>query len=268
MQDQTSPQSFANELKRNDYKQYIASLFAPVDERDQIITIFLFENDIEQIYFKASSEMARNIRYKWWEEALDEIANGGPAKSPLLEQIKTHKIDTRALKEIISFYEKVATIGYCQTGEEIVGIFNSNKKSLELICQAMGENQPSDLLWSLHRISFISNSLLKYFSIIDGSHLIPISLEIADQYSYNFDLIKDQANNDKLKEIVKLLCVDLFNELNEVSSKLENKSRFLKAFIYSIKHSLNLLKTQGYDLKIKPQYNKFTFLLKILVSSI
>lgn len=267
MQDLTSLLILTKELKQNNYKQYITSLFAHPKTRDAIITILLFENEISQIAFKAPGDLARSIRYKWWENALDELSSGMPAKSPLLERINLLQIDPVKLKITIRLFEEIASRGLCETQGDIKQIFLQNTCPLELICKLSGDSILQTELATIYRISFITQSLLDYFSLIDSSYLKPFSLELIEQFSYNPDLIRDKANNDKLKSLVKMLCINLLNELNEIDLGLRNKSKLLKAYIYSVRHCLDLLKKQNYDLRIKQRYNKFIFLLRIFASS-
>ena len=96
---------FQNELKSLSPIYYAASLFAPSDKRDALMTLYRFDAEIKRIPSLVSEQMLGEIRLVWWQEALRgeraEEARLNPLADAILDVIANDKLPLSAMLQLI-----------------------------------------------------------------------------------------------------------------------------------------------------------------------
>ena len=72
-------------LREKDRDLYLCSLFAPVQARNAIMALYAFNAEITINRKSFDEPMVRQIRLKWWFDALAGVFAGAPAHHPVLE---------------------------------------------------------------------------------------------------------------------------------------------------------------------------------------
>ena len=75
----------ADVLREKDRDLYLCSLFAPVHARNAIMALYAFNAEITITRKSFDEPMVRQIRLKWWFDALAGVFAGAPAHHPVLE---------------------------------------------------------------------------------------------------------------------------------------------------------------------------------------
>jgi hypothetical protein len=254
-------QHYRDELKQKDYKNFIASLFAPLEIRNIIHTIILFDNEISEIALKTSEPIAKAVRYQWWRDALIQVKKDAIAQSPLLYNIMEYEIDICALDKILSLHQAIGESGFLEDNNAIDNLFLFHTNALELIGQLTDQYTTPIDFKSLYKIAFMTKALLNYFKLLDHNLLKPFTQSQINQYQYNPDIIHNPANNHKLSLIAHSTHQRLTDELEKIIRNIDKPSRFLKAYIYNIKYQLSLLKKHDCDLQKQYEFSKLRYLL-------
>lgn len=94
-----------DDLKRNSPLHYAATLFAPEDKRDALITLYAFDYEIKRIPSLVSEPMLGEIRLQWWREALNgersEEARMNPLASAVLDIISRYGLPLSGFNHLI-----------------------------------------------------------------------------------------------------------------------------------------------------------------------
>lgn len=76
--------------RRHDRDRYLASLLLPAPYREHAFTLIAFNAELARIPSLVSDEMIGHIRFAWWREALQELADGKPSRGhPVLQALGT-----------------------------------------------------------------------------------------------------------------------------------------------------------------------------------
>jgi NADH dehydrogenase [ubiquinone] 1 alpha subcomplex assembly factor 6 len=69
--------------------RYLATLFAPSAARPALFGLYAFDHEITKVRHVVSQPIAGLIRFQWWRDALDAIAEGRPAPAhPIAEALQ------------------------------------------------------------------------------------------------------------------------------------------------------------------------------------
>jgi NADH dehydrogenase [ubiquinone] 1 alpha subcomplex assembly factor 6 len=69
--------------------RYLATLFAPSHVRPALFGLYAFDHEITKVRHVVSQPIAGLIRFQWWRDALDAIAEGRPAPAhPIAEALQ------------------------------------------------------------------------------------------------------------------------------------------------------------------------------------
>ena len=98
-------------LREKDRDLYLCSLFAPVQARSAIMALYAFNAEITITRKSFDEPMVRQIRLKWWVDALAGVFAGAPAHHPVLELlaevvplgIKRHVLEYLIEAEVAKF---------------------------------------------------------------------------------------------------------------------------------------------------------------------
>lgn len=98
----------ANEVYRFDRDRFLCLLFAPADRREQLFTLFAFNQEISKIRASVSEPQLGRIRLQWWRDLIDEAYEGsntedrGGIAGALVTLIKTEKPPKEMLHRILN----------------------------------------------------------------------------------------------------------------------------------------------------------------------
>lgn len=96
-----------NELKRNRYPYYLYVMIAPLELRAALTTILSLEWELEQIPRKVSEPLLGQIRFAWWQEALEMLEAGDcPRAHPVIEAVNENKDSLPLLKQRLAFHQQ------------------------------------------------------------------------------------------------------------------------------------------------------------------
>jgi phytoene synthase len=98
--------SHCAELVRNaDRDRYIATLFAPVHNRDALYALYAFNAEIAHVRDRAREAAPGEIRLQWWREVLQgerhDEAMASPVAASLLDTIERHRLPVNAMLALL-----------------------------------------------------------------------------------------------------------------------------------------------------------------------
>ncbi len=95
----------ANLVREADRDRYLATLFAPAEHRDALLSLYAFNVEIARVRDLAREPMPGEIRLQWWREALagerDTEAEAHPVASALRETLPPYGLSTDPLQALI-----------------------------------------------------------------------------------------------------------------------------------------------------------------------
>ncbi|PKR54306.1 phytoene/squalene synthase family protein [Thalassospira marina] len=77
----------ADYVRRNDKDRFLCALFAPVEKREDLFTLYAFNQEISKTREMVSEAMLGQIRLQWWRDALADIAKGEVRKHEVVEPL-------------------------------------------------------------------------------------------------------------------------------------------------------------------------------------
>ncbi len=88
--------------RRHDPDRFLCALFAPPEKREALFTLIAFNHELARAREAASNPMIALIRMTWWREAVEQAAQGAPARqhevaSPLHAAIRAGELDAPSL---------------------------------------------------------------------------------------------------------------------------------------------------------------------------
>lgn len=95
-----------DDLKHNSPLHYAATLFAPENKRDALISLYSFDYEIKRIPSLVSEPMLGEIRLQWWREALDgersDEARMNPLASAVLDIIAQYVLPLSGFNHLLN----------------------------------------------------------------------------------------------------------------------------------------------------------------------
>lgn len=78
----STPLSYESELVRSlNRDHFLLSLFVPEPHRQQLLALYAFDAELAHVRSAVTEEINGHIRFAWWQESLDGIANGKPPRA-------------------------------------------------------------------------------------------------------------------------------------------------------------------------------------------
>lgn len=75
-------------IRTRNRDRFLASLFVPQEKRDALLAVYALEEELKQVHCAVNEEIMGEIRYAWWQEALDEMVAGKtPRAHPVLQAL-------------------------------------------------------------------------------------------------------------------------------------------------------------------------------------
>src|SRR5579863_8876861 len=98
--------AYCAELVRTvDRDRYLATLFAPSQDRGALFALYAFDGELARVRDAAREPLPGEIRLQWWSEVLggerDGEAGANPVATALLQTIARHRLDAVALGDVI-----------------------------------------------------------------------------------------------------------------------------------------------------------------------
>lgn len=88
-------------IKTHDYARYLQCAFYP-----PAIPYYALNAELRHIHHHVSEEMIGHIRYAWWQESIDAIAEGKPRDHPVLQSLAASGIDNSLLVKLAESYRE------------------------------------------------------------------------------------------------------------------------------------------------------------------
>jgi 15-cis-phytoene synthase len=108
-----------------DRDRYLATLFAPAEDRDALFALYAFNIEVGRVREVAREPLPGEIRLQWWSEVLSgerrEEAAANPVAAALLRSIERHQLPATTLIDLIEarrfdlYDEPMATIADLET---------------------------------------------------------------------------------------------------------------------------------------------------------
>jgi phytoene synthase len=93
-------------VERHDRDRYLACLFAPEPEREQLFALFAFNHELAKTAEVVSEPMLGQIRLQWWRESLEGIYSGSPRQhevvEPLARAVEAKQLPREQLEAVIA----------------------------------------------------------------------------------------------------------------------------------------------------------------------
>lgn len=86
--------SYCAELVRRHHRdRFLQTLFVPAAAREALLALLALDAELAHVHHAVSEEMTGQLRYAWWQEALQGMAGGKPPRAhPVLETLPAESI--------------------------------------------------------------------------------------------------------------------------------------------------------------------------------
>ena len=88
-------------VRKYDYARYLQCAFAP-----HAYSYYALMAELAHIHDHVSEEMIGHIRYAWWQESMDALAEGKPRGHPVLQALAESGIDNAMLIKLVEAYRE------------------------------------------------------------------------------------------------------------------------------------------------------------------
>ena len=99
----------ADYVRRHDRDRFLCALFASPDKRDDLFTLYAFNQEVSKTREMVSEVMLGHIRVQWWHDALSDLAEGTVRKheviEPLAELVKSGDLSVEDLGALVTARE-------------------------------------------------------------------------------------------------------------------------------------------------------------------
>ncbi len=101
----------AAELRGHNPDRFLQAMFVSPPAREVVITLYALEMELSHVHGMVKEEMIGHIRYAWWQEAIEGLFDGKPARGhPVLESLKPYiaagQVQKEALLALVSAYRE------------------------------------------------------------------------------------------------------------------------------------------------------------------
>lgn len=82
-------QLLAQQLREHNKDRFLQTLYVPPSARAGLSALYALEMELSHVHGAVREEMIGHIRYAWWQEAIEGLYAGKPARGhPVLEELK------------------------------------------------------------------------------------------------------------------------------------------------------------------------------------
>ena len=233
----------AEDLRKNDNDRFLATLLAPHEKREEIFTIYAFNQELAKVKETTKEEMIGMIRFQWWREAIEEIYSGKPRKHDVVERlstlIKKYNFDKNLFLQAIDEREKELDKNPFKTEEEFFHYAKiSSGNIFRLIAEILGaKNYNKEVLNSLAQI-FVMQGILRAsrFNAANGKIFFPENLLI--KHNINVDDFLSGQMNENIHEVSREITRNALSELKNFNylikkETLQNRKKLLPITVLS-----------------------------------
>ncbi|MDX2113531.1 MAG: squalene/phytoene synthase family protein [Alphaproteobacteria bacterium] len=88
MENSTAESYCADLVRQLSPDDYLAALFVPSELRRELLALYALDAELRHVHAAVSEEITAHIRYAWWQESLDQLQAGQPARAhPVVQAI-------------------------------------------------------------------------------------------------------------------------------------------------------------------------------------
>ncbi|WP_417828652.1 phytoene/squalene synthase family protein [Thalassospira sp.] len=95
----------ADYVRRHDRDRFLCALFAAPEKREDLFTLYAFNQEVSKTREMVSEVMLGHIRLQWWRDTLEELGKGQVRKhevvEPLAELVKSGRVGVTDLEAIV-----------------------------------------------------------------------------------------------------------------------------------------------------------------------
>lgn len=99
----------ADYVRRHDRDRFLCALFAAPEKREDLFTLYAFNQEVSKTREMVSEVMLGHIRLQWWRDTLEELGKGQVRKhevvEPLAELVKSGRLNVDDLEAIVAARE-------------------------------------------------------------------------------------------------------------------------------------------------------------------
>ncbi len=111
-----APSPLAELVRARDPDRFLCALFAPADRREALLALLAYNHELARAREAARNPLAALIRLQWWRDAVEDAAQGKPARrhevaGPLHAAIAAGLLDPAALAAVAAALEAEAEEG-------------------------------------------------------------------------------------------------------------------------------------------------------------
>ena len=100
----------AEAVRRHDRERFVTALFAPVQAREGLMTLYAFNLELARVRESVREGTAGMIRLQWWREVVSGERDGEaarhPVAAPLLELIRARRLPTELFGQMLDAREQ------------------------------------------------------------------------------------------------------------------------------------------------------------------
>jgi phytoene synthase len=76
-----------SEVRKHDPERYFATLFAPAEARDHILSLYAFDGELKRVRSSVSTPLLGEIRLQWWADAVDGLYQDAVRAHPVIQAL-------------------------------------------------------------------------------------------------------------------------------------------------------------------------------------
>ena len=99
----------ADRVRRHDFPRYVATLFAPAEERRALLALYAFNVEIVRVRDQVSQPLPGEIRFQWWTDLFSGVvhgsAEGNPVAAELLRAIRDFDLPVEPLSLLVDEHQ-------------------------------------------------------------------------------------------------------------------------------------------------------------------
>ncbi len=106
------PESYcADSVRTHERDRFLSSLFIPAQHRESLLALYALDAEWAHIHIAVTEAMIAQIRYAWWQEAIESILAGKPTREhpvllALAPLLAAGQVDTASLFTLLESYRE------------------------------------------------------------------------------------------------------------------------------------------------------------------
>ena len=245
-----------SELKQINYNSYLLQTFSKKEDFANFCALFLLKATLNNIKNITSEEISAQIRFKWWEENLQQINQNKPVKNHhILRQIaKIHQINPKITEKLIKLtqnWQKDIEVNLNFTNfNQLEDFINQTYGQFYQTCLMLDQKQPKpdqNLIIFAQNLGFL-DFFNNFFIAISQNNQNYAKYLPKDLFS-TLQIPKNHQNKEKAEENLSKIC-QFFTQ--KCQQKLQNHPKTPKNLAKTTtltKIILKKLESHNYNIK-------------------